>query len=61
MDYKNANCSLKQYGEIFVKSMTDCWVVGKVSDERELYVFVNQKNANLIEVSGKCDIDDFQV
>lgn len=45
--------SLDQCGEIFIKSMTDCWVVGKVSDERELYVFINQKNANLIDVSDE--------
>lgn len=45
--------SLETCGEIFIKSMTDCWVVGKVSDERELYVFINQKNANLIEVSDE--------
>lgn len=40
--------------EIIVKAMTDYWVVGKKSDQRELYVILNQKNANLIEVNGKC-------
>uniref|UniRef100_A0A8C4TAX3 CCZ1 homolog, vacuolar protein trafficking and biogenesis associated n=1 Tax=Erpetoichthys calabaricus TaxID=27687 RepID=A0A8C4TAX3_ERPCA len=39
--------------EIIVKTMTDYWVVGKKSDQRELYVILNQKNANLIEVNGK--------
>lgn len=39
--------------EIIVKAMTDYWVVGKKSDQRELYVILNQKNANLIEVNGK--------
>ena len=38
--------------EIIVKAMTDYWVVGKKSDQRELYVILNQKNANLIEVNG---------
>lgn len=33
--------------------MTDYWVVGKKSDQRELYVILNQKNANLIEVNGR--------
>lgn len=33
--------------------MSDYWVVGKKSDQRELYVILNQKNANLIEVNGK--------
>lgn len=33
--------------------MSDYWIVGKKSDQRELYVILNQKNANLIEVNGK--------
>ncbi|GCC28059.1 hypothetical protein chiPu_0006485 [Chiloscyllium punctatum] len=37
--------------EIIVKAMTDYWVVGKKSDQRELYVILSQKNANLIEVN----------
>ncbi|RXM32902.1 Vacuolar fusion protein CCZ1-like [Acipenser ruthenus] len=37
--------------EIIVKAMTDYWIVGKKSDQRELYVILNQKNANLIEVN----------
>ncbi|XP_070951439.1 vacuolar fusion protein CCZ1 homolog B isoform X4 [Macaca nemestrina] len=37
--------------EIIVKAMSDYWVVGKKSDRRELYVILNQKNANLIEVN----------
>uniref|UniRef100_A0A4W4F9S2 CCZ1/INTU/HSP4 first Longin domain-containing protein n=1 Tax=Electrophorus electricus TaxID=8005 RepID=A0A4W4F9S2_ELEEL len=39
--------------EIIVKAMTDYWVVGKKSDQRELYVILNQKNANLIEVNDE--------
>lgn len=38
-------------GEVFMKTMTDCWVVGRKSDQRELYVVLNQKNANLIDVN----------
>ena len=41
--------------EVIVKAMTDYWVVGKKSDQRELYVILNQKNANLIEVNGGTD------
>ncbi|XP_062359391.1 vacuolar fusion protein CCZ1 homolog isoform X4 [Cinclus cinclus] len=37
--------------EIIVKAMSDYWVVGKKSDQRELYVILNQKNVNLIEVN----------
>lgn len=58
--YKINNCVLKLLScrvdedeEIIVKAMSDYWVVGKKSDQRELYVILNQKNANLIEVNGK--------
>ncbi|XP_047635475.1 vacuolar fusion protein CCZ1 homolog [Phacochoerus africanus] len=37
--------------EVIVKAMSDYWVVGKKSDQRELYVILSQKNANLIEVN----------
>ena len=40
-------------GETIVKTCSDCWVVGKKSDQREFYVIINQKNANLIEINGK--------
>ncbi|KAL6047213.1 hypothetical protein STEG23_021898 [Scotinomys teguina] len=36
--------------ETIVKAVSDYWVVGKKSDQRELYVILNQKNANLMEV-----------
>ena len=39
-------------GEVFMKTLTDCWVVGRKSDQRELYVILHQKNANLIDVNG---------
>lgn len=40
-------------GEVFMKTLTDCWVVGRKSDQRELYVILHQKNANLIDVNGE--------
>jgi len=40
-------------GEIILKTMSDYWVVGKLSNLREFYVVIHQKNANLIEISGK--------
>ncbi|KAK7919825.1 hypothetical protein WMY93_011109 [Mugilogobius chulae] len=43
--------------EIIVKAMTDYWVVGKKSDQRELYVILNQKNANLIEVNQTVNME----
>lgn len=38
-------------GEIILKTVDDCWVIGKKSDQREFYVLITQKNANLIEVN----------
>lgn len=43
----------QQDGETFVKTMSDCWVVGKKSDQREMVVVINQKNLNLIEVNDE--------
>ncbi|KAM7430052.1 vacuolar fusion protein ccz1 [Porites harrisoni] len=42
--------SFQEDGETFVKTMSDCWIVGRKSDQRELFVILNQKNANLIEI-----------
>ena len=47
-------CSFQEDGETFVKTMADCWIVGRKSDQRELFVILNQKNANLIEIDGEC-------
>lgn len=38
-------------GETIVKTTTDFWVVGKKSDQREFYVVINQRSANLIEIN----------
>ena len=38
-------------GESIVKTYRDQWVVGKKSDEREVYVVINQRNSNLIEIN----------
>lgn len=40
-------------GEIILKTMSDYWIVGKLSNLREFYVVIHQKNANLIEINGK--------
>lgn len=45
-------CRNDEDGETVMKTLTDCWVVGKKSDQREFYVVLNQKNANLIEING---------
>lgn len=38
--------------ETIVKTTSDYWVVGKLSNAREFYVVIQHKNANLIEISG---------
>ncbi|XP_076310218.1 vacuolar fusion protein CCZ1 isoform X2 [Tachypleus tridentatus] len=48
------NCDLSKIndsGEIIMKTMSEWWVVGKMSDQREFYVVLNQKSANLIEIN----------
>lgn len=45
--------SFQEDGETFVKTMSDCWIVGRKSDQRELFVILNQKSANLIEIDGE--------
>jgi len=36
--------------EVMIKPATDGWIVGRKSDQRELFVIYDQKNVNLIEV-----------
>lgn len=43
-------------GETIVKTMNDYWVVGKISNLREFYVALQQKNASLIDISGNNSI-----
>ncbi|XP_071493364.1 vacuolar fusion protein CCZ1 homolog [Diadema antillarum] len=38
-------------GETLMRTMSDYWVVGKKSDQREFYVVINQRNSNLIEIN----------
>ncbi|CAF5135063.1 unnamed protein product, partial [Rotaria sp. Silwood1] len=40
-------------GEVMVKRENDPWIIAKRSDMRELLVIINQKNANLKEISDK--------
>lgn len=44
---------MKDFGEIMGKTLSDCWIVGKMSDERELYVVLQQKNANIVDVNDE--------
>lgn len=40
-------------GETMVKTTSDYWVVGKKSEQREFYVVINQRSANLIEINDE--------
>eukprot|EP00039_Didymoeca_costata_P020145 m.340234 g.340234 ORF g.340234 m.340234 type:complete len:460 (+) comp19187_c0_seq1:275-1654(+) len=37
--------------EILLKTRGDWWIVGRKSDQREFFVILNQKNANLIDIN----------
>jgi len=37
--------------EVIVKTANDGWVVGRRSDQRELFVFIDGRSVNLIEVT----------
>lgn len=39
-------------GEIVVKTKSDAWVLGKLSNKRHLYVVVTRKNAELVDICG---------
>lgn len=34
------------------KTATDCWIIGKATDQRELFVAHNVKNASLLDING---------
>ncbi|XP_035222131.1 vacuolar fusion protein CCZ1 homolog, partial [Stegodyphus dumicola] len=64
--FADISCDLmkmKDFGEIIGKTLSDCWIVGKLSDQRELYVVLQQKNANIVDVNEelkKLSISHFQ-
>ena len=38
-------------GEMIMKNLADCWIVGRRFDNREFFVILNQKNASLVDIS----------
>lgn len=50
---KYLSSSLGNYGEIIIKTPDEYWITGKTSNEREFYVIIQEKNANLKEIAGK--------
>lgn len=45
--------SLGNYGEIIIKTPDEYWITGKSSNEREFYVIIQEKNANLKEIADE--------
>lgn len=44
---------LEDAGEMTAKTTSEWWVVGKLSDQREFYVVLNQKSANIIQIQDE--------
>ncbi|XP_071874696.1 vacuolar fusion protein CCZ1 isoform X1 [Bombus fervidus] len=49
-DIYNDTNKLKEAGEIIIKTMSDYWVVGKLSNLREFFVVIQQKSASIMEI-----------
>lgn len=49
--YIFSRCRVEESGELVAKTTSDWWVVGKFSDQREFYVILNQKSANIIQIN----------
>lgn len=47
---------LNEAGEIIIKTISDYWIVGKLSNLREFFVIIQQKSASIIEIDGECNI-----
>lgn len=45
--------NLGNYGEIIIKTPDEYWITGKSSNEREFYVIIQEKNANLKEIADE--------
>ncbi|XP_049873224.1 vacuolar fusion protein CCZ1 homolog isoform X2 [Pectinophora gossypiella] len=45
--------SLGNYGEVIIKTPDEYWITGKTSNEREFYVVIQEKNANLKDISDE--------
>ncbi|XP_043281502.1 vacuolar fusion protein CCZ1 homolog isoform X2 [Venturia canescens] len=52
-DINNDTNRMKEAAEIVIKTMSDYWVVGKLSNLREFFVVIQQKNANIIDIEDQ--------
>ena len=51
-NFFSVNYRYPQLTEIYTRSSTNFWIVGKRSDGRVLYIVVPKKEASLAEVEG---------
>lgn len=47
---------LNEAGEIIIKTMSDYWIIAKLSNLREFFVVIQQKSASIIEIDGTYNI-----
>lgn len=47
---------LNEAGEIIIKTISDYWIVGKLSNLREFFVIIQQKSASIIEIDGEYNV-----
>lgn len=52
-DIYNDTNRLKEAGEIIIKTISDYWVIGKLSNLREFFVVIQQKSASIIEIDDE--------
>lgn len=52
-DMYNNKLGMTFTGETVVKTMNDYWIVRKLSNLREFYIVLHQKNASLGDINGK--------
>ncbi|KAJ8687341.1 hypothetical protein QAD02_023135 [Eretmocerus hayati] len=52
-DIDSDTSRLKEAGEIVIKTMSDYWIVGKLSNLRKFFVVIQQKNASIIEIDDE--------
>lgn len=53
VDMHSNKLGMSATGETIVKTMNDYWIVRKLSNMREFYIVIHQKNANLGDINGK--------
>lgn len=52
-DINGDTSRLKEAGEVIIKTMSDYWVIGKLSNLREFFIVIQQKNASIIQIDDE--------